>query len=122
MGGDYTDLTGTELENLIKAMEDTNPDDDVKFDSTIFLQNIFGADWETKLQELGFENATEYVDSFSEGIIQAKGTFDEALAKLGTNSPLADLGKNASIGAVTNMAQHVERAETVSGSGSGLDF
>ena len=73
------------------------------------------------LKELGFKNAEEYVNTFSEGLASAKGILEEALASLGEDSPLAGLAENASAAAVQSIASQSQRAEGLK-EGGGAEF
>ena len=109
LSGDFTGFSGAELSTLMEIDPET------------YIQQLFGPEYETILQELGFKNAEEYVNTFSEGLANAKGILEEALASLGEDSPLAGLAENASAAAVQSIASQSQRAEGLK-EGGGAEF
>lgn len=101
LGGDFSGFSGDELSALSSM------------DPAAYAEQMFGPDWESKLIELGFANAEEYMKSFSEGVASAQDIYNNALASLGENSPLSDLAQGASAAAVQNMANQATNAESV---------
>ena len=109
LSGNFTDFSGAELSTLMGIDPET------------YIKELFGSEYETILQELGFKNAEEYINTFSQGLANAKGILEEALASLGEDSPLVGLAENASAAAVQNIVNQSQRAEGLK-EGGGAKF
>ena len=109
LSGDFSEFSGAELDTL----SGIDPEE--------YLTQMFGPEYESMLQELGFKNAEEYISTFSDGIANAKDILTQALANLGEDSPLAGLAKDASASAVQSIANQSARADDIS-EGGGAQF
>ena len=104
---DFSNFTQAELENLGQLTEEQ---------LTNMLMTMFGEEYETKLQELGYSNAQEYITAFTNGVTEQQENLKENLAVFEGQS-LSKYAQNADAGSVNNLANQIERSNELTPEG-----
>lgn len=104
---DFSNFTQVELENLGQLTEEQ---------LTNMLITMFGEEYETKLQELGYSNAQEYITAFTNGVTEQQENLKENLAVFEGQS-LSKYAQNADAGSVNNLANQIERSNELTPEG-----
>ena len=104
---DFSNFTQVELENLGQLTEEQ---------LTNMLITMFGEEYETKLQELGYSNAQEYITAFTNEVTEQQENLKENLAVFEGQS-LSKYAQNADAGSVNNLANQIERSNELTPEG-----